>query len=288
MNNPATRKIRALAMIAVLLVYIVMSGPAAGNEIVSSLVLGGKKPSGGLVLVKANCGCNKIPKDYSKNDKELLPTRCLQKSAAKPKDKNNQAYPSHVYPEGYPDGFNKINLGAGQKIPFPGWPAMMIPGKNSSPKWQKQSTWNSSKRNTYKFNYCHAEGSHIPGKDKDDHCREDGHDKQTKTALRRAKMWPRFFQIHHILEQKHNGRDDCSNMVPVWSKATEDNINEHQKYTNFWERIRVDSEVWTESRTTTDKNRKKKLQTVWKAIMTCPVQDWVASAPGKTSDDCFN
>jgi hypothetical protein len=215
----------------------------------------------------ANCKCpmGNLPTCTDDNDEsENWPTRCLKENVDREykvpvvcyKNRKNRGkreilvYPSYnespphelsyKVHKGYPPGLGRLN--PGDIIPFPGWPAEK----------KRVSEWNKKKlRAKYIKRYKAIADENVkpPG------FVAQGYGKKNKTGFDK-------WQIHHILEQKHAGVDTWDNMVPVYSRKGTD--NNHQKYTSWWQKVKVDSEF---------KNDKKHKET-WKKIQKCKYIQW--------------
>ena len=194
-------------------------------------VINKDQPNGG-----DRCGCPEEAFACDEVGGDDWPTRCLKENIS-PSDNIygacyfNRAegewtimrYPQVKVPTGYPDDLGGYS--AGVNIPFPGWPAE-APKKDS-----RVSEWRGTLRKKYHARYI-QDGGEAPGLI--DH-----------TYVKKVKKdehliaWGHAWQIHHILERKHNGTDTWGNMVPVHSRPP---ANHHSKFTTFWQRVRVDSQ----------------------------------------------
>ena len=223
------------------------------------------KASGGFVLQDPNCGCEGVKKDRPGGP---FPTRCRdtntkQTGTYRPKNDERTDYPGptdvgrpHVYPAGFPFGkFPQTSAGA---VPFPGWPAVN-PGKGNN-----VSKWDSTKREAYKNKYEGvAKGAKPPGDTK-----PPGRVTQPYCCGPTVgKTGWEYWQIHHILERKHNGTDVDANMVPMYSRSKgKGGPNLHNDFTQWWQNIRVDSEFKV--------GPKGGDPAVWNHVSKCAVKPW--------------
>ena len=234
------------------------------------------KSQGGLVVKDPDCGCPKgddRPKWNSIESWEW-PTRCQAENTYAgsgtyaPVDDWNTTYPSFTngvgfdFPKGFPGAVMGGKGSPGVDIPFPGWPA-------AKPKsGQKVSIWNTTLRKQYKADYT-QNGVKPPGFVNQGYQERSEDQRLGKSPFPPQKGWE-YWQIHHILERKHNGTDDWGNFVPAYSypnsKGKDTNSNKHNFYTQWWQQVRVDTEFhkdgdWFNSDT-------------WQAIKDCELVAW--------------
>jgi len=234
---------------------------------------------GGMVLKDPNCGCLKGAKRPKWNSVESWdwPTRCQAEKNLKsgsgtyePVDDWNTTYPTFTtgdgfdYPKGFPAGQMGDKGAPGVDIPFPGWPAAK-PSRG-----RKVSVWGSTLRRKYKNDYTDPVGN-----GKEPGFEDQGYQERTRavrlgtTGNKPQKGWE-FWQIHHILERKHNGTDDWGNFVPAYSfpnsQGSSRTSNKHNFYTQWWQQVRVDSEFY--------KGRKWHNSDTWQAIKDCELVAW--------------
>jgi len=243
-------------LMLIMALMLVVSMANSQDITVEDLYTMGSASVGGWVVKDSTCGCPTGNKTIACKDDDAFkwPTRCLKENLSgrkryacyktrRMKEAEKMLYPEYKYPKGYPAGL--AGRRAGQKIPFPGWPAEKKTKDTKVSKW----TTISSLRQKYQ-NRIEVEGK-APGKVDQDYA--------DKSNLN----WGANWQIHHILEQKHNGTDIWGNMVPVhMNKQTNKNsINFHQQYTNFWQRVKVDHQFAGNN-------------TTWDKIKVCVVKKW--------------
>lgn len=196
------------------------------------------------------CGCPAEALACDEEGSENWPTRCLAENI-NPSDRIYGAcyfdrgegewlimkYPQIKVPNGYPNQLGGHS--AGVLIPFPGWPAEAPPNHS-----QRVSEWRGTLRKKYHARY-EKKGT-PPGHE------TQGYAEKTELA------WGHAWQIHHILERKHNGTDTWGNMVPVYSVS---GTNWHSKFTTFWQRVKVDSQFTLKEKT-------------WSKIKNCSYTQW--------------
>lgn len=202
--------------------------------------------TGGRVLKDPGCGCPSARPKWDDAEAAHYPTRCLAGNEVNPGtaylpiNDAGVVYPTFNYPPGFPYTYTYPShswltgsFTAGSVIPFPGWPAV---------KGNRTSTWSSGGRPAYVDAYVNKMKATPPGKLRPD-------------AVNKDSGWEEW-QIHHILERKHNANDEYGNLVPAYSyprswalreddpvvAASRSNLNEHSRYTQYWQKIRVDSE----------------------------------------------
>lgn len=218
-----------------------------------------RRSDGGFVLADPNCGCEELRRDAPKG---LAPTRCrgankyTSRRPYRPENEKGQSYPQHTYPKGFPYSYTYARslpwagtAVRGASIPFPGWPAVK-PRRSAD----GVSSWNSTKREKYKNDYEKVNDAKPPGLVG-----------QGFSVIKTEAGWEDW-QIHHILERKHNGTDDDQNLVPVYAypesrKKGYPGSNRHKDFTQWWQNIQVDSEF----------SRRPK---IWSQIEGCAVVQW--------------
>ena len=237
---------------------------------------------GGWVLEDPNCKCPEERPDLGEVDSWNWPTRCSEQntwtlgSPYRPKNDwggDDGDYPDHKYPAGFPDTFTGQ---AGEEIPFPGWPAVSV--RTSRNAREGVSRWNGTRRKQYKDDY--EEVAEPPGKTQP---LEWGGVLAGKGGL----GWENW-QIHHILERKHNGTDHPGNLAPVYSLAsrrtptesTLENLNQHNDYTRWWGRIRTDGDLRPRPGVA-PKDTKGPKKDTWKKIKSCTVVQWAGPQPAQ-------
>lgn len=267
-NNPSKRDDRrrhrrGIAAIFVLVVgalaALASNSPGAVQVNTVADALANRRTSGGWVLEDPNCGCDRLPSvrpAWNAGESWDVPTRCFAEnryrsgSSYRPINDWDVSYPDYKYPDGFPHNYDFSNFpwagrgAAGQEIPFPGWPAVKPPRSRDG-----VSEWRGTLRERYKRNYEDGGNIDPPGK-------------LASFAVTNAVGWEDW-QIHHILERKHNGTDDPRNLVPAYSFPGD--LNQHSKYTQWWQKIRVDSQF-------------SRRRNIWSQIRDCPVVRW----PGAT------
>jgi hypothetical protein len=255
-----TAFVRTSVVMAVQVAAVAMLTQVAAGQTVEQVSKAPKK-YGGYVLADPKCGCPASRPAHTSEAKKKYPTRCLAGNQVAggvylPVNDKGTKYPEFTYPQGFPyPNAHSANhpwlQGArtpGSRIAFPGWPAF---------KGNRTSEWDGGMRKTYIKAYQQESGkTNTPGKLRAD-------------AVNKKTGWEEW-QIHHILERKHNATDDYDNLVPAysyprsWAKnLAQANLNEHSKYTQYWQQIRVDSQF-----------RGAANAAVWDKIKGCDVVKW--------------